>query len=55
MEIPIENVRERQPYDGAFTLLTGLTSLWEAAKGDMEHTVGFLTMTGYNAAMNVTF
>ena len=43
VEIPIENVRERQTYYGALNLLTGLTSLWEAAKGDMEHTVGFLT------------
>lgn len=41
--IPIENIRERQTYYGALNLLTGHTALWEAAKGNMEYTVGFLT------------
>ena len=41
--IPIENIRERQTYYGALNLLTGQTAMWEAAKGNMEQTVGFLT------------
>jgi transposase len=41
--IPIDNIRERQTYYGALHLLTGQTAVWEAARGNMEYTVGFLT------------
>jgi transposase len=41
--IPIDNIRERQTYYGALNLLTGQTVVWEAATGNMEYTVGFLT------------
>jgi hypothetical protein len=41
--IPIENIRDRQTYYGAVNLLTGQTATWEAAKGNMEYTVGFVT------------
>jgi transposase len=43
VEIPIANIRERQTYYGALNLLTGYTVLWEAKKGNMEQTVGFLS------------
>jgi len=41
--IPIKNIRDRQTYYGAVNLLTGQTAIWEAAKGNMVYTVGFLT------------
>jgi transposase len=41
--IPIDNIRDRQTYYGALNLLTGQTTVWEAGKGNMEYTVGFLT------------
>lgn len=42
IELPIENIRDRQTYFGALNLLTGWPVLWEAETANKEHTVAFL-------------
>lgn len=42
IEVPVENVRERQTYYGALNLLNGRTSLFPAEKGNGACTVAFL-------------
>lgn len=42
LEIPIDNIRERQTYYGALNLLTGWIVLWRASAGNKENTVEFL-------------